>query len=237
MPVVLQVGTHDGIEDEEVGYSYAELSDKAKDYAYEHTDNFDEDYRDSCIEWMKTDAETVFGTGGSWELTYSISFCQGDGVGIEGYIDATDIENPEWVSKILPLLGANKVTRKVGKHTVTWPCPVKAMRIEFERGHHQDSPMMRDSLMELTLVPLDNEPNEENGEYVEDIIVNRYCPNEAPEIWRAVTGYFVDACRKLYDDVTNAILDGDKEGFAYKCEEEGIVFDEDGREIDRSEDY
>lgn len=226
---VLEVPTFvDDDEDEQETFTYDQLDSAAKARARETT-GWDEMHRDHCVEDMKQDAENLLGSLTSWSLVYSIGFCQGDGVGIKGYIDATDIPDPEWVSKVLPLLGANKVRRKVGRHEVSWPRPIKDMRIDFEEARHGNSPQLADHEIELTLVPLDDAETDDG--YADDIGVNKYCIQEAPEIWEAVTSYFISLCQKLYDDVTDWMLDDDEEGMLLDCQERELVFDQFGNEI------
>jgi hypothetical protein len=229
---IVEVSSFDAVDDDEkTEFTYAELSDTAKARARETT-GWDEFHRDRCVDDMKQDAENILGSLDSWSLTYSIGFCQGDGVGIKGYIDAIDIPDPEWVANVLPLLGRHKIHAKAGKHDVSWPYPIKAMRIEFSEPGHGDCPQLAEHEMELTLVPLNNDAADpDEYEYVDDIVVNKYCKDEAPEIWEAVTSYFISLCRRLYDDVTNWMLDDDEDGMLADCQERELVFDEDGYEI------
>jgi hypothetical protein len=239
MPVLV---IHDELDEEVEAYPFEELSDDAKMNAKVNA-GWDEHHSDMCVETMKEASWEALGGLTSWELQYSIGFCQGDGVGIKGTMDATDIPDPEWRAKILPLLGAHKHRATVAGHDVSWPRPIIEAHLEFEeiRRGCGSSPCFSAGDLEVTFVFPEAEDTggwyddwAENGE----LVVNVYSAREPEDrdanaiaIWEAMVDYFHTLCGRLYRECADEILEGWDEGFVEECAERNMLFDETGRVV------
>lgn len=210
-------------------FKYSELSDEAKQHARDAT-GWDEHYRDVAVDYMQHDAWDVLGTLTTWELTYLIGFCQGSGVGLKGWIDATDIPDPEWVGTILPMFGASKTRATISGHDVEWPRPFRDARIDFD--NERGKPFFLPGDIEVTFVT----GKDTDDGYSDDVVVNRYIAEEdadgdAIAIWQAMGSYFEKFCDKLYSNVCAAILEGDDEGMEQDCEERQLLFNDRGERV------